>query len=78
MYNGGVADLDLIETRELLEALAKRFDHIIAVGLQVSGRTIDGTTKFWQGNPFTCAGLALSLLPELWMGERGNDEEEDA
>ena len=72
-------DLDLVETRELLEAIAKRFDHLVVVGLQVSGRVVDGTTKFWQGNPFTCAGLVLSLLPELWVweGHEAEGDEED-
>jgi len=75
-----MTDLSLISTDELIEALSVRYDAFIFCGQQVGMGGPDKivTTRKWQGNSATCAGLASQIQIAVYdiLCEETEDPEE--
>ncbi len=56
-------DLDVVPTKELLDALKKRFDVFTMIGLLDRGSELkrENITYLFYGEPFACLGV-ISLL----------------
>lgn len=56
--------LDLIATKDLIEHIIQRFDHVVIAGVRVNvdGRGSQQMTRRWKGNHVACAGLAAQVM----------------
>lgn len=56
-------ELDIVPTKELLDALKKRFDVFTMIGLLDKGSELkrENVTYLFRGEPFACLGV-ISLL----------------
>jgi hypothetical protein len=70
-------DLELVETEDLIEALMRRFDHSVFVGMAVgvgSPQAIE-IRRRWVGNSHTCMGLASDVGQAIWSDYQKRMEE---
>lgn len=69
------ADLSLVPTDDLLDALKARFDHIVFSGLRVGGKERnDAEHRLWHGHAGQCVWLASGLIHDIHVWERHPDD----
>ena len=54
-------EVALVPTDDLVDALRRRFDHIIVAWCMDETESHIRSSHYWHGNAFACVGLAVEL-----------------
>jgi len=71
-------NLQLIPTQQLIDELSSRFDHFIATGIHLLGKTkMDEVYRYYKGNTYLCLGLCEDIKGYIMNDQDAEDIDDE-